>query len=527
MKRRTSIKLTAAMAAAIAIAYAAVASASGVAVQAKPSLAIGNALTCGNMNPVTGSSNIEKLLAYEPLVIRDQNRKTYPGLATSWKVTPYKNRSNKVITLELRRGVRFSDGTPFDADAVKTYVEWRKKSATQYSSAMVNPEVTVLGKYRVRFRVQTPNPDLALALAVDWGTIASPKAIEASVADPKNDFLASRTAGAGQYVVVPSQSVTGDHCTLVPNKYYYDKSKVKWGKIVMKTIKDPNTMLAALQTGQIDVGLNPGASIRQAAQRAKLRIVRSSGPVLGMLIMDRGGVLFKALGDVRVRQAINYAVNRQRMATGLGGAGTKTTSNEDQSRALPAKWDQYYTYNPTKAKQLLAQAGYSNGFELKMFVRGPSFGASLSEVPEQAAFTQDMAAVGIKVTADQIDTGPALGAAIRNKSYAGWLATIGLQSTAQFYTALLAKGAFSTDPRDEWHDPVLDRLYYKAIAAPTAAKAEDLWQQIDQRAISQAYFVPIYRRPVLHYVNKRVGGVVGGLDAYSPSDPTTWFPTGK
>jgi peptide/nickel transport system substrate-binding protein len=510
----------------LAVACIGVPAAASTGATAKPTLTFATALACANLNPVSGGSLYENRLAYEGLTVADQNYKLSPGLATSWKISPYKGRPNKVITFELRHGVRFSDGTPFDAQSVKTYIEWRAPQVTQFSSQMVNPVVEVLGKYRVRIRVETPNPDLAIAANGDWGTIVSPKAIALSKANPKNDYLASHTDGAGPYVVVPSQSVVNDHCTLVPNKYYYDKSKIRWGKIVTKTITDSNTMLAALQTGQIDVGLLGSASIRAAAVAAGLKVVKSSGPVVGMLMMDRGGAVFKPLGDVRVRQALNYAVDRKRIADGLGGPGTPTTSNEDQSRLLEPKWDNYYTYNPAKARQLLAQAGYANGFELKMFVRGPGFGATLSEVAETAAVAADWAAIGVKVHIDTVNTISDLVADVANKSYAGWIVTIGLTGTPQFYTALLQKGAFLNDPHG-WRDPVIDKLYYKAIAAPTAKKAEETWIELDKRAITQAWFVPIYRRPIYHYVDKRVGGVVGGRDAYSPSDPKSWYPTGK
>ena len=184
---------------------------------AKPTLTLGYATAvCNNSSPIAGLV-YEIRLANEPLINKDVRNRLRPGLATSWKVSAYQRRPNKVITMTLRKGVRFSDGTPLDAKAVKTYIDYRAKKTTQYSSMLVKPVVTVVSKYVVRIRVQTPNPDLPQAMYLDWGRVASPKAVAASIADPEHDFLARNTAGAGPYMLDPKQTVPGDHCTLVPN----------------------------------------------------------------------------------------------------------------------------------------------------------------------------------------------------------------------------------------------------------------------------------------------------------------------
>ena len=98
---------------------------------AKPTLTIANANGCGNLSPIFGLTD-EVKLAYEPLIGIDHNGRAYPGLATSWKVKP----GNKVIELTLRRNARFSDGSPVTAEAVKTYMEFRRTKTTQYNASM-------------------------------------------------------------------------------------------------------------------------------------------------------------------------------------------------------------------------------------------------------------------------------------------------------------------------------------------------------------------------------------------------------
>jgi peptide/nickel transport system substrate-binding protein len=466
--------------------------------------------------------------AYEALINLDQNNKMTPGIAQSWKVGSYQKRPNKTITFELRHNARFSDGEPVTAAAVKNYIDYRATKSTQFDGDVGGlREVDVLGKYTVKVIVKTPNPDLPLAFgtADDWGSIASPKSIAAEKADPKSDYLATHTAGAGPYYVDNAQTVTNDHCTMLPNPYYYDKSKIHWGKVIVKAISDSNAVLAAMQTGQVDVALSADPKTAPAAQRAGLKVVPDGGPVVGFLILDHKGVVSKPFGDPRVRQALNYAIDRATIAHGLEGPLARPTSNEDQPRLLPKKWDQYYSYNPAKAKQLLAAAGYPNGFTFNIFVRGPYVGPAYDQSPEAAAVAKNLAAIGVTMKINITNNTDDLLNALNGKTYPAWLVTIGLNSTWQYYSALLAPNIFLGDQHG-WHDPVIDKLFYKAIVAPRQ-KAEDLWNQLDIRAIQQADFIPLYRQPHGSFVDKRVGGVIGGTNAYTPSNPITWYPTGK
>ena len=278
-----------------------------------------------------------------------------------------------------------------------------------------------------------------------------------------------------------------------------------------------------MRTGQVDVASNGAANTVPAIRAAGVNVLKNSGPVIGLIFLDRNGTIVKPLGDARVRQALNYAVNRRKIATALFGPEAVTTSNEDQGRILPRRWENYYTYNPSRARTLLAQAGYRNGFKFRVFTTGAWAGAS-SFGPLCNAIAQDLAAVGVEMEVVATATQPLFVAALTSRTYSAWGIQIGVSSTWQFYVALLKKGEFLADQHG-WQDPVIDRLWLRAQRAPERT-AEQLWQQLDQRVITQAYFLPVLRQPRYTFVSKRVGGVRAGTSAYDVSPMITWFPRG-
>jgi peptide/nickel transport system substrate-binding protein len=313
--RRVRHSSTALVCALVCVVLAAGASAQGMA--AKPVLRIGDGAgfgTCGSMNPTAHSTYVPEIaFAYEPFMHKRADGSIGPGLATAWKVAA----GNKTITLWLRHDARFSDGTPVTAQAVKTWWEWRAQPARANGyDATMGPlrVIDVLSKYVVRITLKSPNPIFAQVLAstIDFAYPISPRAIEVVKADPKSTILDRQTFGAGPYVYDPSQSVTNDHCTFVPNKYYFDKPKIRFSKVVIRPLLDANAQLAGLRAGQLDIVERAAANTVQAAKDAGFKVVYSPAPTALGIIFDHTGKLVPAFGDVRVRQAINYALDRKR-----------------------------------------------------------------------------------------------------------------------------------------------------------------------------------------------------------------------
>jgi peptide/nickel transport system substrate-binding protein len=494
----------------------------------KPTLTIAADDACpGNLNPAGLNPDWYVRYAVYETLLKPSQRKVgesssapRPGLATSWRIFP----GNKRVELTLRRNTRFSDGTLLDARAAKVNLDYQttdpEGANTQRQIGPVR-SIDVISKYVLRITLKSPNPDIIGAL--ENIRIASPKAVAEIDGDPKSNVFNRQTWGIGAYKLNPSQTVLGDHCTYVPNPLYYDKSKQRWGKIVTRVIADPNTVLSAMRTGQVDFTWQGSALTARAAASAGLRVIHvpgegGAGGLHGLYFLDKGGVLQKALADVRVRRALNYAVDRKTIVAGLYGRyATPTSVPNHGSEGHDPKYVNYYSYNPARAKALLAAAGYPNGFKLSALSLGPAGG--FRHDPMAQAIAKYLAAVGVDMEIYSAQSVAERNLEFGKRKYSALLSTIGRISMYQWYNFALVPGQTRGDQHG-WRDPVIDRLYLKAQRLD-AAKAKKLWQQLLTRAVTQAYFLPISSEGLLVYASKRVGGISVSNWYHNPAE---WNP---
>jgi peptide/nickel transport system substrate-binding protein len=200
--------------------------------------------------------------------------------------------------------------------------------------------------------------------------------------------------------VLDSASTTaGSQYTYVRNTGYWNAQAFPFDKFVIKVLTEPSAVLNALLSGQIDAG--PMSTVKDATTAANggMKIAKwRNGDMEALWLFDKQGKTVPALADVRVRQAINYALDRTSIVkAGYGDLATPTdqlfaidTDNGIYDPALEAR----YAYDPSKAKKLLADAGYSNGLDITM----PDTSTWAPEVV--AAIVQNLKDVGIRVTLD-------------------------------------------------------------------------------------------------------------------------------
>ncbi|MGH9298321.1 MAG: ABC transporter substrate-binding protein [Acidimicrobiales bacterium] len=516
------------MAAAVAAVSLTLAAAGGAKDNAtKPTLTIAYYRGCGatgvGLTPASDGGDgafFDRPIAYESLIRANPDGSLVPDLATSWKIEP----GNKTMTMTLRQGVRFSDGTPLTAQAVETWLNYRKTQNTGGADDWLNiRSIRVVSKYVVRITLKSPNPFFALTLSSfklsNWGDVASPKAVAYAIANPKSDFFTKHTYGAGPYAL--ASAIPGQTCTYVPNKHYYDPSKIKWGKIVTEVITNPSTMLAALQSGQVDVGDGTVTNV-PAAKSSGLKVIQ--GDVVGQAIdlLDTGGAIVPALAKPQVRQALEYAINRKLIADSLY-PGVAIPSSAPEISPVDPKLNTYYTYNPAKAKALLAAAGYPNGFTMKMSCVGPWAG-NLNVEPLCEAVAQDLSAVGIQVNLDPTATGTQFTNDVNSKTFALLGVPVNRFPAWTAYTMGLTPTAGTN--QHGFRDPVLDKLWVEGSRAQ-GKKADAIWLQFTRRLVTQAEFIiPILDQRRLFFASKRVGGVQGATGLGFP-DPLAWYPTGS
>jgi peptide/nickel transport system substrate-binding protein len=475
-------------------------------------LAIASGDVATTLNPGLSANDesdaLYEELAYYPLIRLGDNQTLTPGLAVSWG---YVGTGNKVFVLHLRSGVRFSNGQLMTADAVANSINyWRKANGPLAVYASAIKSVTATGPLTVKVVGSTPDPEYPLLFSRQLvaGDIIAP----AGVANPK--LLQNSTLGAGPYVYSPSQSVSGSYYTYLPNKYFFDQGAIHWGKVVIRVISNDTSTLAALQAGQVNFALIGSSTARSAG--ANLRVYTAPANFEGLYLADQqpGSPLANPL----VREALNMAVNRPELATGVFG---KFASPSDEL-AVPGydgwvpSYAHHYIYNVAKAKALLAKAGYPNGFTLTV--------DSLDEFDMSTlttAIAGELSAIGVtlKITvtttvAQYVTDGLSQKFNAISMFYGGLPMYV-------VYQEILASDAGVFNPFKIQY-PTFTALAAKGAALNTAARLQ-VWRQLQESIINQAIELPVLYNYETYVTTKGLTGFTIGSGNITP-DPLTVAP---
>jgi peptide/nickel transport system substrate-binding protein len=466
---------------------------------AKPQLRYAEAYATTNNNPAifpNGGGAVIANMSYDSLVYQTSTGKMVPQLATSWGYTG-KAQRNFVIT--LRKGVRFSNGERLTAQALKQYLLYFQKAKGSWANLATFDKVTIKGPLTVSLHLTLPNPLMVQAISQrrGMGDVVCP----AFLKDP--DKLTSQTCGAGPYMLDTSQTVPQDHYLLKANPYYWNKAAVHYSSILVKVISNPSSLLQAMQTGQQDVGDGDGTTYA-AARSAGLHATTAPEFFFGVHFQDLKGTMVPALADARVRQALNYAVDRNAITHVLfptAGLGSPTNqfwfSGQDGYVPSLAK---VYPYDPAKAKQLLAAAGYSKGFAIDVLS---------TPVDQIDTVTQAVAsywkAVGVTLNIHSVDV-----TEYSNGTHSGQYPAYTIEwAPAPVYIdwgAIFSPN--STTGRNPQHiaDSALSALFKRAQSSQPAV-AGPLWQQFGKRLSDLAWFVPITATGPIYYTRSNVAGL--------------------
>ncbi|GAA1018795.1 ABC transporter substrate-binding protein [Acrocarpospora pleiomorpha] len=288
---------------------------------------------------------------YESLINRTPAGELGPGLATEWEFSD----DNKVLTFTLRDGVRFHDGEKYDAEAAKASIEAFKKGGTLVGQFAILDKVEVTGPLELKLTFKEPAGYMLNVLAGEAGIAVSPKALDAP-------DLGTKPVGTGPFTLTALQEGKAGF-----KKFdgYWNVQAVGIGGMEMIVFNDEPTRLRAVKSGQVDGSSISGKQIKEA-EAAGLSIV--SGPntrFMGLLLNTK----VKALSNPKVREALLYAIDREAINNGLeAGTCVPTVQPFPQSHwaATPDLKDAKPYYDVAKAKQLLAEAGYPNGFDMEI-----------------------------------------------------------------------------------------------------------------------------------------------------------------
>src|SRR5215831_14715211 len=337
----------------------------------------------------------------EKLYDLDAKAQIVPQLASA---LPTISKDKLTVTISLRKGIKFNDGTPFNAAAVVKTVQRDQTLTGSARASEISPVASVdaSGDSKVIFHLKTPYSPLTAQLADRAGMIMSPAEL-----DKLGDKFATDPICVGPFMY--QNRVAGDSITVTKSPYYYDKKDVHLDKIVFKVENDAAAATAALKSGDLNA-LDGTDSTQLAGIRSdsKLRIIKETGlgyQGLTLNIGNKNGLL-KGYSTVntpiaqsaQLRKAFEEAIDRKAMnkvvfgGTVLPGCGPISPSSAWYDPSIKCT-----PYNPTQAKKLVAASGISNPTVHLMVPTG-------TVALRQAQFMQaEEQAVGIKLVIDSTD----------------------------------------------------------------------------------------------------------------------------
>lgn len=320
---------------------------------------------------------------YDGLAFAKPNGALIPGLALSWKY----DKSLKVMTMQLRKGIKFTDGEAFNAAAVvKNLLAFQKGDSPDASNASSIKSVKAKGLYTVVITLSDLDPSFEGYLGRNMGLMQAPNTIG-------KDESKTAPVGTGMYIFDKGNSQIGSTYVFKSNPNYWNKSVRKFDNLTIKVIADNTAAVNALKAGQIDVMNMLSLTAVDSLHAAGIKTANYFLDWAGLSLIDKSGRMGTPLKNVKVRQAINYAIDRKVMMQVLAnGYGTPTSDVfPSYSKGYVKAYDTTYTYNLAKAKALMKEAGYEAGFAISM----PSV-AVLPAAGYQAVKDQ-LAAIGITV----------------------------------------------------------------------------------------------------------------------------------
>lgn len=331
---------------------------------------------------------------YEGLTRRDRNANIQPCLAESWE-------SPDPLTwiFHLRKGVKFHNGQELDAEDVKFSLDRlvAEETASPYRSwyAAIQ-ETVVVDKYTVKFILNMPYTPLISALAVGPGVILNKDWCEEQIAKGSIEFTVD-ACGTGPYKLV--EYVPGDYFTLVKFEEYWEEGKPLINDVTWKIMTDLDSRVAALRAGTIDFTSLDAIAVERLADAENVTTISRPGATHPVSIIN---MRRKPFDDLRVRQAIALAVDRQEgIDKAYGGLGSLTGP-------LQTGWADWYIpvdelpykVDHEKAKELLAEAGYPDGFETTIL------GLDIKPYNDLAVIMQaQLETIGIKAKVEQMEVG--------------------------------------------------------------------------------------------------------------------------
>lgn len=456
------------------------------------------------------------------VMFKKDSMEVEPQLATSWSVSA----DGLTWTFNLRKGVAFHDGTPFNAQAVAdsfnriidpthkfySYGKWK------YLSLSLKPvtKINVVDDHTIQLVTEKPFAPLLNNLALWLCPILSPTAME-----KYKDQIGTNPVGTGPYKLVKWDK--DDKIILTRNDAYWGE-KAKTERIILMSIPEPSARLMAIQSGTIDIADDLDPDSITLAKANKELVVKSVPSInIGYLSLNTEK---PALKDPRVRQAINHAINKQDLIQAIFQGLAVPAVNP----FAPSIWGyndaiEPYDYNPAKAKALLKEAGYDPSTVLELWAMPVSRAYMPDPVKTAELLQAYLSAVGINSKIVRYDWGTYLEKTSNGEHdmcMLGWLG--GNADPDNFLYGLLSADVAKTPGAANislWKNSEFTDLVKKAQVVFDLSKRAEFYKKAQVIVHNEAPWVPLAHTSTIRVYNKRIHDVPlrpNGLNSF----PMVW-----
>ena len=442
------------------------------------------------------------LLSYDALIYRDPNTLEFkPLLATAWRQI-----DELTWEFDLRQGVKFHNGDEFtSADVVYTMDFITNPEAKIFSPDSANwiVKTEALGPYKVRLHSASVKP---LALEYVRQNPILPAKYHAAVGREK---FGQAPVGTGPYTVAKGP---GNTINFTRFDGYFEgggKNKPNIKNLVYRTIPDVNTQIAELMTGGVDWAYYiPDDQANRLTQVPRLKVTNAETFRIAFLTLDSSGLTDPntPLKDPRVRKAINYAIDRAAVATKLVGPSSRVVN----AACYPTQFGctnevTSYGYDVAKAKALMAEAGYANGFDVDIY--------GYRSQPVAAAILGYLREIGVRGNLRWMQY-PAVVKARRERQTAIVIDDFG--SSGMNDVGYMLPFFFANSPDDQARDAEVNDSIAKGGATANEAARKENYKKALTRIADQAYWAPLFTMPINYISNAE-------LDIPVPRDENVEF----
>lgn len=416
---------------------------------------------------------------FDTLVTRDEDEALVPSLAESWEQV-----EDTVWEFTLRDDVEFTNGEPFNAEAVKYSIDRvldPENQAPTLSYISTVDAVNVVDEYTVQVVTADPDPLIPTRFSRYPTEIVPPAYTE----EVGQEQFAQEPIGTGPYVFESWEK--GASVTLTRNDDYWgDTPSV--ARVTFRVYPEVATSVSALERGEVDLVAGVGPDQLDTIEDSENAYL-STAPRAGNIVYFGLNADHEALSDVRVRQALNYAVDVDSIVDNvLGGAAVATNSIIGPADFGYAGEPEGYDYDPARAKELLAEAGYADGFTIELDT--VNWYQKNTDVAQAVA--QFLSEVGVTATINDVESSvyrQTVPAGEQAPMYMlGWSSTNTLDADASIYAILHTGESYST-----YSNPDVDALLDEARYATADTPREELYAQIQETYIADAPRIFMYQ----------------------------------